>query len=281
MNIKEIKEVKTELTKSASKGFGYFFKNFMLSIIVLLLMYIPANPECLMDPKSYLENFTFASLGVVGIAFVALLLIFYLVKNIHKVNKETELKDTIRDYKQVVERQKELDKEIHLKLMEERLNIGPHISNELKSLLIKLDADKACVIEMHNGTNNFGGLPFIYGDMVYEEISPEVLSSIDDFKDINLGKLPFMSLHYKEGTWIGSVDEIENEDPYFAGKLRISKVEYGAVFVLEGVHSPIGFLLVFFADGQKHPTKSKIISAMNHSSQVISNLLSKTRYPIK
>lgn len=281
MNIKEIKEVKTELTKSADKGFGYFIKNFMVIALILLLLYIPANPECLMDPKSYLENFTLASFGVVGIAFVALLLIFYLVKSIHKVNKETELKDTLRDYEKVVEKRELLNKEIHLKLMEERLNIGPHISNELKSLLIKLGADKACVIEMHNGTNNFGGLPFVYGDMVYEEISPEVLSSIDEFKDINLGKLPFMSLHYKEGTWIGSVDEIENEDPYFAGKLRISKVEYGSILVLEGAHSPIGFLLVFFTDGQKHPTKSRIIAAMNHSSQIISNLLDKTRVHLK
>ena len=119
------------------------------------------------------------------------------------------------------------------------------------------------------------GLPFVFGDMVYEEISPNVDYASDEFKNFNLAKLPFVALHYDENTWIGSVDDIESEDPYFAAKLRAVGVNYGAFVVLEGVNGPLGFLTLFFKDEKKHPSKAKIIAELNHSSQILSTLLNK------
>lgn len=277
MDIKDIKDARNELVKSTGRGFGYFMKNVGMIVLTLVPLYIIVYPECLTDPRSYFSTFSTDSMYVLVAVFLALCGVFCLSRSINKDNKHEFANEAITDYERAFDSREQSRREHHLKRIEERFEAGPHISNELKNLLIKLGADKAAIIEMHNGTNNMADLPFVYGDMVYEEISPEVTYSSDEFKDVNLAKLPFIAAHYKDSTWIGSVDEIDAEDHYFAAKLKMSNVDFGSIVVLEGTHGPIGFLLVFFAKDSKHPSKSKIIAAINHSSQIISNLLDNTR----
>lgn len=277
MDLKDIKDVRNELMKSTGRGFGYFMKNVGMIVLTLIPLYIIVYPESLTDPRSYFSNFSTDSAYVLLAVFFALCGVFLLSRSINKDNRHELAKTAINDYEKTFDDRENARRIQHLKLIEERFEAGPLISGELKNLLIKLGADKAAILEMHNGTNNMADLPFIYGDMVYEEISPNVTFSSDEFKDVNLAKLPFIASHYKDSTWIGSVDEIDAEDHYFAAKLKMSNVDFGAIVVLEGARGPIGFLLVFFAKESKHPSKTKIIAAINHSSQIISNLLDNSR----
>ena len=275
MNIKEIKETKNDLQKAANKGFGYFMKNVGMVLLLMLSIYIITNPTIITRPSEFFDNFDINSLWVVLVLFFALGGFYQLAKDVDENNKKERDKENIEKYIGVLDRRKEATTLKHNELVKERFKVGPLISNELKNLLIKLDADRAAIVEMHNGTNNMSGLPFVFGDMVYEEISPNVEYASDEFKNFNLAKLPFVALHYDENTWIGSVDDIESEDPYFAAKLRAVGVNYGAFVVLEGVNGPLGFLTLFFKDEKKHPSKAKIIAELNHSSQILSTLLNK------
>ena len=200
---------------------------------------------------------------------------YQLSKSIQKDNKEEFSKTVMNDYERAIDKREEEENEKHNQLIIKRFESSPLVANELKSLLINLEADRAAILEMHNGTNNLAGLPCIYGDMIYEEISPRVHYARDEFKNFNLARLPFVALHYAERSWIGSVDDIEEEDPYFAAKLRMVEVNYGACVVLEGVGGPLGFLTLFYKDKTGHPSKAKIMAEINHSCQILSTLLDK------
>lgn len=275
MNIKEVKETKKDLQKVADKGFGYFMKNIGMVLLMLLSVYIITNPTMITNPSEFFAGFNVNSLWVVLVLFFALGGFYQLAKGVNEDNKKERDRENIEEYIEALDKRKEEAEQKHNELVKERFKVGPHVSNELKNLLINLDADRAAILEMHNGTNNISGLPFVYGDMVYEEISPNVNYASDEFKNFNLAKLPFVSLHYDDKTWIGSVDDIEQEDPYLAAKLRVVEVNYGAFVILEGINGPLGFLTLFFKDEKKHPSKAKIIAELNHSSQILSTLLNK------
>ena len=277
MNINDAAKLKEKFEEKASKGFGHFMKNVGMVILMFVFIFILTNPDCIADPSSFFPNFTLNSLWVVFALFLAIVGFYQLARSVMKDNREGFKEERIDEYEEAIKRNDNEKKRYHVNAVQKRFEIGPLIGNELKSLLINLDADRAAILEMHNGTNNASGLPFIYGDMVYEEISPNVGFASDEFKNFNLAKLPFVALHYHDKTWIGSVDEIEKEDPYFAAKLRVVEVNYGAFVVLEGINGPLGFLTLFFKDEKKHPSKAKIIAELNHSCQILSTLLDKVK----
>jgi len=99
----------------------------------------------------------------------------------------------------------------------------------------------------------------------------------DEFKNLNLAKLSFCSVHWKDKTWIGTVNEVEKDDPYFAAKLRYVEVNFGAFVILEGLYGPLGILSLFWKDEKEHPTKTKIMAELNIASQRLSTLLSSVK----
>lgn len=275
--MKDINSLKDELAKASTKGFGYFMKNVGMVVLIVLAMYILTNPDILTNPVEFFSNVSKDSWWVVFVLFLIVSAFYQLSKSVEAEKRKEFKEDRIDDVEEAIKRSDEATKKHHAELVQKRFEVSPLISNELKRLLIALDADRAAILEMHNGTNNSSGLPFIYGDMAYEEISPNVGYASDEFKNFNLAKLPFVSLHYNEKTWIGSVDEVGKDDPYFAAKLRVVEVNFGAFVVLEGINGPVGFLTLFFKDEKKHPTKARIIAELNHSSQILSTLLDKIR----
>ncbi len=275
--MKDINSLKDELAKASTKGFGYFMKNVGMVVLIVLAMYILTNPDILTNPSEFFKNVSKDSLWVVFALFFIVSAFYQLSKSVQAEKRLDYKEERIDDVEEAIKRSDEATRKHHAELVQKRFEVSPLISNELKRLLIALDADRAAILEMHNGTNNSSGLPFIYGDMAYEEISPNVGYASDEFKNFNLAKLPFVSLHYNEKTWIGSVDEVGKDDPYFAAKLRVVEVSFGAFVVLEGINGPVGFLTLFFKDEKKHPTKARIIAELNHSSQILSTLLDKIR----
>ena len=147
----------------------------------------------------------------------------------------------------------------------------------MKDLLIRLGATRAAVCEMHNGTNNLAGIPFLYLDMTYEEISPKVDYVIDNFKNFNLAKYPFITSHIKDMYWSGSIDELKKEDPYLASRIKLNDTEYGAYIVLRGYDSTmIGLLVVTFNSDTFLPDEDSLLNSMMSSGQILSTLLDET-----
>jgi hypothetical protein len=84
-----------------------------------------------------------------------------------------------------------------------------------------------------------------------------------------------MANHFSTKTWIGSLEDVRQEDEHLAMKFKLGECQYGAWVILRGVNSFIGFLWVTFKDENNHPDKATIMSALMNSAQLISPLLDK------
>lgn len=276
MNTKEIKEIKDNLITSSSKGFGLFFKNILMIILISLIMFICANPNIIMHPENFIKDFNGNIFYTIGILFILICAAYQLGISINKDAGLNNKANIIKEIKSAEEDLKAFEKVKHDMLIQKRIQNGPIIRNELKDLLLKLGADRASICEMHNGTNSLAGVPFLYLDMTYEEKSNDIEYYIsEDFHNFNLTRYPFMATHVNNGTWIGSWEDVLAEDEHLALKLKLGECRYGAWIVLRGSHSFIGFLWVTFKDKDDHPDKATIMSALMSSAQVLSPLLDK------
>ncbi len=278
MNINDVNKFKENLESTTSRGFGYFMKNVGMILLMFVFIFILTNPTCVTNPGEFFGTFDIKGLWVVFALFCSIAGFYQLSKSVYKDNLTIRKEERIGEVEEAMARKEEEIKKEHADLSIKRLDHSALIDSELKSLLIRLEADRAAIVEMHNGTNNASGFPFIYGDMAYEQISKDVNYAQDEFKNFNLAKLPFVALNYKKGTWIGSTDEVEKQDRYFAAKLRVVDANFGAFVVLEGLNGPIGFLTLHYKNPDIHPSKAEIIAEINHSVQKITSLLDRAKF---
>ena len=278
MNINDVNKFKENLESKTSKGFGYFMKNVGMILLMFVFIFIITNPTCITSPSEFFGTFDIKGLWVVFALFCSIAGFYQLSRSVYNDNLNVRKEERIGEVEEAMNRKEEESKKEHADLSIKRLDHSALIDSELKSLLIRLEADRAAIVELHNGTNNASGFPFIYGDMSYEQISKDVNYAQDEFKNFNLAKLSFVAMHYKEGTWIGSTDEVEQDDRYFAAKLRVVDANYGAFVTLEGLNGMLGFLTLHYKDPINHPEKKQIIAELNHSSQIISSLLDRSKF---
>lgn len=266
MNFKEGEEIKDKVINASERGFGYFIKNILLIFLIFLGCYIFTNPDIIMNPSRFFENFDRSSVYAMCILAFIVIGVFQLGRSILYDNKmvQSELG------KEKVKATKEHNAEIV-----KRIRRNPDISLILKDLLINLNASRSTVCEMHNGTNTLAGVPFVHLSMNYEEISNEVEYSYEDYNAINMSRLPFISKHFDDGSWIGSVTEIEKDDKFLAIKLRSNKDNYLAFAVIYGKTNILGILTIAFTDEKNHPSKTEISRELMKASQKLSILLDK------
>ncbi len=164
----------------------------------------------------------------------------------------------------------------HNELARKRMEAGPVVSSVLKDLILDLGATRAVLCEMHNGTNNLNGIPFLYADAVYEEIVRTADYVTDEYKNFNMARYPFIGNHFYDQIWIGTRDDIEAEDPHLAAKLKYTGAEFGALQVIQGLRAPLGLLAVTYdaMAAKNKPSKTLITQKMDMAAQKICMLLS-------
>lgn len=276
--LKEAKHLTETIVSFAGKGFWSFFKHTILVLMVIFIMFIGTHPEVILEPEKLVTYVNSNSLIALAILFVLVVFTYQLARDIY-VEKETQnRKKLVNDVEEAqrISREKEIQR--HKQLVEKRIENSSKIRFELKDILIRLGATRAAVCEMHNGTNNLAGIPFLYLDMTYEEISPKVDYVIDNFKNFNLAKYPFITNHIKDMYWSGSIDDLRKEDPYLASRIKLNDTEYGAYIVLRGYDSTmIGLLVVTFNYNDSDlPDEDTLLNTMMSSGQVLSTLLDET-----
>lgn len=140
-----------------------------------------------------------------------------------------------------------------------RIKNEPQIRVLLKELMMDTGADRSFIIELHNGTNNVSGLPFIYGDMSYEEVNKGVTHVDEDYHYLSLQRFPFFGLLFNDGIWYGNVNELEKLDPKLALRLESNGACELGVVVVYGREKEIGFLGVSFVNncGKQDETQMK------------------------
>lgn len=126
-----------------------------------------------------------------------------------------------------------------------RKEVNPKVTKSMTKLLYKMNADRVCVLEMHNGKENPTSLPFIYCDMTYEETKDSISYISEEYVDLNMSKYTFPEYLYKHRYFIGDVDKIYSIDKKLALRLEANGVEYCGIILLR-TNIDIGFLMISF-----------------------------------
>jgi len=173
--------------------------------------------------------------------------------------------------KMLEEQRVEQSKE-HSESMQLRLNhINPQINAILLKLLIDTGSDRVFVVEMHNGSNNPTGLPFIYGEITYEQVlDPNMTLIAEEYGVFNLSRFTFVNYIHKNKLFKGNIVELQKIDSKLSNRMSQNDVKYSYIVSLTGSNVAIGFLGVSYINKDINlNVDGKIIDA----SQKISILL--------
>ena len=123
---------------------------------------------------------------VLFVAFAVALL--FLAKNFGESYSFERQKEAINEVMQENNQQMFLE---HEEKMEQRRNIKPYVTEILKTTVTQMKCGRAFVIELHNGSNNTAGLPFIHASMTYEVVAQGIEPIDEDYQNISLTRFVF------------------------------------------------------------------------------------------
>lgn len=140
----------------------------------------------------------------------------------------------------------EWEKKRHDTLIELRLENAPKIQNMLDKLTFKIDASRAMILEMHNGNEGNGGLPFTKCTATYESLNIGAHPISHLYQSQNMSLIPFTTYLFDHGYWCGNTEDIVNIDRGLYYKMKSNGAEHFAACVIEGIDKPLAFLIVSF-----------------------------------
>lgn len=198
-------------------------------------------------------------------------LLLYVVFNINSIPQ------TI---KEIVVSAKEIDIAKHDAAIEVRKHIKPQIDEILSNTLTAVEADRVFVLEMHNGTNNTSGLPFLYVEMTYCQVADGVNHIDEDYINLNLSRFDFPLYLEDKQYWYGSVEELRQIDPKMAMRLESNGAKYFAIMTIQGVKNELGYFGVSFTHDIAIENTDNLMMTLTSATQKISTLLDKSMYEI-
>lgn len=174
---------------------------------------------------------------------------------------------------EVISKERTEKVEAHDRALLVRQNIKPKVDALLEQVLHKLDADRVFVIEMHNGTNNTSGLPFIYGEMTYEAVANGIDHIDDDYTSLNLSRFAFPLFIERNHLWQGTMEELEAIDPKIAKRMMSNDATYMAITHVHGVKNELGFFGVTYCNEKPPKPQQEILTVMLEATQKLSTML--------
>jgi hypothetical protein len=161
----------------------------------------------------------------------------------------------------------------HDKAVEYRNEIKPEISRILKNAIVQSGSDRAFIVEMHNGTNNTAGLPFIYGEMTYEEVREGYSHVGDGYLSMNLSRYDFPLYIEKNKMWCGTSEELIKVDDKFAHRVMADGVTYIGMIAINGYYNELGLFGLTYCDGHVPPEGVDLEKLLISDVQKLSMLL--------
>lgn len=148
-----------------------------------------------------------------------------------------------------LERYEQFKDKKHTEEVDKRLAISPKINFILEKLLVSTKCDRSFLIELHNGTNNLNGLPFLFGDMTYEEVSNDNLEYISElYQNVPLSRFPISQELFEDGYWYGSINELSTIDKRLSSRMSINGTDWTALILLKGAEQYLGVIGISFTD---------------------------------
>lgn len=198
-------------------------------------------------------------------------LLLYVVMNINSIP------ETI---KEIVVSAKEVDVAKHDAAIEVRKQIKPQIDEILNNTLTAVEADRVFVLEMHNGTNNTAGLPFLYVEMTYCQVAEGIHHIDEDYINLNLSRFDFPLFLEEKHHWYGSIEELRKIDSKLALRLEANGAKYFAIMTIQGVKNELGYFGVSFTHDVSIENTDRLMMTLTSATQKISTLLDKSMYDI-
>ena len=167
------------------------------------------------------------------------------------------------------------DKETkHLENLELRKEMQPQIYAILGTFLEKTRADRAFIVELHNGSNNLNGVPFLHGSVTYDK-SREGLEPIDeDYQNLSLSRFSMSTYLHANYNYIGSVEKLSTIDKKLSAKLVSNDAKYIAVMTLHNGTNEWGWFGLIYNRETDIPSEKDILNEMMVTSQSITKTLS-------
>ena len=153
--------------------------------------------------------------------------------------------------------------------------ITPKIQKNLDAILYTLNADRAYLIEFHNGKKNTTGLPFRYMDVSYEVTNEESKATKIGMYYQNipttLYKFPYYLQEHKY--YIGTIDDFGKVDTDLAKQMSANFAKYFAVVALNSDGTPVGYLGISWCDPESVPDVNVIKNKLFTYDKTFSQLL--------
>jgi hypothetical protein len=122
------------------------------------------------------------------------------------------------------------------------LKVSEQISKELDHILVKYGASRVSVIEYHNGTSSYAGIPFNFASMSYEAHDPNIYPMLGEFQAVPISPMVNMLLTLNNSTagYIRTTDQDSDKDMNIIQKVYGTICSYNfkmGVNISEGVLS--------------------------------------------
>lgn len=182
------------------------------------------------------------------------------------------LKNIVSD---VIDEQNESEIIAHDTAMDFRRSIKEEIDGILNNVLTKTNADRVFVLELHNGTNNTAGLPFIYAEMTYCAIAENIHHIDEDYINLNLSRFNFPLYLERNKYFYGDIEKLKKVDDKLALRLQSNGAKYIAIMSLQGLHTELGYIGVTFCNDEIPADSDGVMSCIALAAQRLSTLLDK------
>lgn len=167
---------------------------------------------------------------------------------------------------------REIEVKAHNEAIQKRIAAEPQIRASLIELRNVLFADRAYILETHNGGSNLSNLPFLYVDLTYAEPKKDFSWLESEYKNIRLSRYPWATHVYDNSFWFGPIEDLLTEDPELYYRLQSENVKYMGMLMMYGIYNPSGVLGVVYSEDVQ-PSVLEIKQTLLKYSALLSPLL--------
>ena len=147
------------------------------------------------------------------------------------------------------------------------------IRTYLNQLANEAGAERAYILEFHNGKANPSGLQWQFGDLTFINDGTDDIS--DEIQNVSLSRYNFATIVHDNGYWAGGIDEIIGLDERFYNRMRLNGGQFFAFQMMYGANMrEIGILGITFLENEiQNVDRRKIATIMHKYASSISPLL--------
>lgn len=155
--------------------------------------------------------------------------------------------------KYLLERVTTIQTEQHDNLVRSRLAADSDIRLILSKTMHNTNADRAWLIEFHNGNKNLTtGLPFLFGSMRIEETQDSIPNVDEDYADFSLSKYKLIAKVLDEGFFYGNIkDDVQSVDKRLYYKFQSNDINEIALLTIYNEDKPAGIVGLSFCNNKQ------------------------------